>query len=550
MGMLPTSSLVIKSIVLFAAYLVTARIGLSLHPVNEFATLIWPPTGIALAALFLYGYRLWPAVALGAFIVNHLIGAPVPQALGIAAGNTLEAVIGAYLLKEFVRFKDPFGRLRDALYFSMVALATPTISATVGVFTLWVGGTIPSPELAITWLAWWTGDTLGALVFTPFLIQYLSRPPDLLRTGRAHHLYAMRHEGIFLLLTAVSYVVFWTDIFPMPYPLLVPFLFVVLCAGPRLTALASVFLAVLVILGTLSGYGPFALFPLPLSFFYMQLFLGTVIIVFSVTSSALWERRSALMTLEEKNAELEEALKKLAADNAAKNEFIAALSHELRNPLAPVVHALDRMRLETKLGPDETRQIIDGMSAHVRTIVRLLDDLLDISRITRRKIRLRTENIALQSAVHQAVETVQPLIDARHHTLLLSMPANPCIVHADPTRLQQILVNILNNAARYTPPHGKIDLSVEAREGECRVSVRDNGSGVDPAMLEAIFKPFVQIAHIKNDNSSEGLGIGLALTKQLVELHGGRIWAESGGAGRGSEIIFVLPTAEKIPASE
>lgn len=548
---LPTTpSHFLKVFVLFAVYLITAKIGLSLHPVSGFATLIWPPTGIALAALFLYGYRLWPGVALGALTVNMLVGASAPVAAGIAFGNTLEALAGAFLLREYLRLQDPFGRLRDALGFTAVALIVPTLSATIGTASLALGGILTFADLYITWVAWWTGDALGALVLTPFLIQFLSHPPNLHATHLREELNVIvLRLGIFTLLAASAIFIFWTDTFPLPYPVFLPFLIVLLATNPRYTSLGSLILASIAILGTLAGYGPFASYEAPLSFLLLQTFLGVSIIMFSVTSSALEERRGALSIVRSKNDELEQALRKLASDDRAKNEFLATLSHELRNPLAPVVNTLEMMRLRAhELQPPEILDHVGVIHTHLRTVVRLLDDLLDVSRITRKKIELHREPVILQKAVAQATETVRATYHTRKHSITVSSPNAPYVIDADPVRLQQILVNILGNAAKYTDPGGQIHISiVNDPDRGCRIGIRDSGLGIDPTMLEAIFEPFTQLKNQKESDYSTGLGIGLSITKQLVELHDGKIWAESAGAGRGTEIIFVLPPAGRAP---
>ena len=179
----PTSSIIpaflsrsfILGVLIFTAYLVTAGIGLSIRPVNTFATLIWPPSGIALAALMLYGRRYWPAVALAACAANVMIGAPFLAALGIAAGNTLGPLLGSMVLKEYIGFVPPAVRLRDNLGIIGVAFAAPVLSASFGVASLWLTGVIGGNAASATWGIWWLGDALGILVCAPFLIRTVCR---------------------------------------------------------------------------------------------------------------------------------------------------------------------------------------------------------------------------------------------------------------------------------------------------------------------------------------------------------------------------------------
>jgi signal transduction histidine kinase/DNA-binding response OmpR family regulator len=222
-----------------------------------------------------------------------------------------------------------------------------------------------------------------------------------------------------------------------------------------------------------------------------------------------------------------------------KNEFLSMLAHELRNPLAPIRNAVQILRLR---GPREPEQqsIQDMIDRQVQQLVRLVDDLLDISRITRGKIRLQTEPTELTAVVQRAVETSRPLIDARRHDLTVSLPDQPVRVQGDPVRLAQVLGNLLNNAAKYTEDGGKIWLTVERANGEAVCRVRDTGLGIPPDMLASVFDPFTQVDR-SLDRSQGGLGIGLTLVKQLVELHAGRVQVHSAGLDQGSEFVVRLP---------
>jgi PAS domain S-box-containing protein len=222
-----------------------------------------------------------------------------------------------------------------------------------------------------------------------------------------------------------------------------------------------------------------------------------------------------------------------------KDEFLASMAHELRNPLAPIRNALEIMRLagDNLAALHKGRAMIERQVTH---LVRLIDDLLDVSRISRGKIRLRVEKVDVAQVVHAAVETSRPLIDASQHHLTISLPAKPVVVEGDPTRLAQVLLNLLNNAAKYTDPGGKISV-MAAQEGEEAVfRVRDNGIGITPEILPHIFGMFTQAGR-SEDRSQGGLGIGLALARGLVQLHGGTIEAHSEGSGRGSEFVVRLP---------
>ncbi|HWN71212.1 MAG TPA: response regulator [Haliangium sp.] len=226
-----------------------------------------------------------------------------------------------------------------------------------------------------------------------------------------------------------------------------------------------------------------------------------------------------------------------------KDEFLAMLGHELRNPLAPIMTALQLMVLRGETSTRKEQQVIERQ---VRHLARLVDDLLDIARVTRGKIQIHKQRIHLASVVERAVEVASPLFEHRAHNLQIAVPRSGLVVDADPERLAQVIANLLTNAAKYTDPGGSIALTAEARDGRVIVAVKDNGQGIAPELLPRIFDLFVQ-GQRTSERAQGGLGIGLALVRNLVELHGGRVEARSDGPGRGSEFVFELPAAQEAP---
>jgi signal transduction histidine kinase len=251
------------------------------------------------------------------------------------------------------------------------------------------------------------------------------------------------------------------------------------------------------------------------------------------------ERRTS--ELVKANADLRQAEAALREDDRRKDEFLATLAHELRNPLAPICNAVQVLRLEESL-PDEGRAAVSVIDRQSRQMTHLVDDLLDISRITRGKLDLRMQPIKLQDVIQGAVETSRPLIDARRHQLAVELPAEELTLNGDLTRLSQILSNLLNNAAKFTEPGGTISLSTKRDGQDALISVRDNGVGIPSEMLPNVFQMFAQVDWHR-DRSQGGLGIGLQLVKSLVEMHGGTIEASSAGPGQGSEFRVRLPIA-------
>ena len=238
---------------------------------------------------------------------------------------------------------------------------------------------------------------------------------------------------------------------------------------------------------------------------------------------------------------------KLLEINQRKDEFLAMLSHELRNPLAPIRNAVEVIR---RLTPDEAdhrvRWATDVTERQVNQLTRLVEELLDVARISQGKIALRLEAVDLCAIVAQAVETVRGLIDKRHHKLTLELPAQPLMLQGDFTRLSQVVANLLNNAAKYTEEQGEIALSLTTEGERAVIRIRDTGVGIDPELLPHVFELFEQ-GKRSLDRSQGGLGVGLTLVQRLVALHHGEVSASSEGHGKGSEFSISLPGLVNVP---
>jgi signal transduction histidine kinase len=253
------------------------------------------------------------------------------------------------------------------------------------------------------------------------------------------------------------------------------------------------------------------------------------------------EQRVAERTadLEASTAKQVELTNKLLEADKRKDEFLALLGHELRNPLAPLRNAIAIMR--TKQYPDsEVKWSCDLIERQTEQLTRLVDDLLDVSRISQGKIRLRSETVDLRTIVQAAVETSRPVIDLRRHALTLSLPEEPLRLIGDPARLSQIIANLLINAAKFQEVGGRITLTVARADGTAEIRVRDRGIGINADRLGSVFDLFVQADHAP-DLAPGGLGVGLSLVKKLVEMHEGTVEVTSAGRGRGAEFIVRLP---------
>lgn len=258
--------------------------------------------------------------------------------------------------------------------------------------------------------------------------------------------------------------------------------------------------------------------------------------LYGASELALAEDLALRAAIAIENAELYQAVQE--ADRR-KDVFLATLSHELRNPLAPITNALALL----KLAPHDRTKVeraVRMMERQVGQMTHLVDDLMDIARISAGKMELRKQMVSLSAILHNAVETSKPHIESARHQLLVDLPGTPMDMHADPVRLAQVFANLLNNAARYTHPGGRIALSAECHDDAFVVRVKDNGIGIAADMLKNIFSMFAQ-QRSPSDYSQGGLGIGLSLVEGIVALHGGRVEAHSDGAGQGSEFVVRLP---------
>jgi len=695
-------------------YFAGAKAGLALASLVPQVTLIWPPTGIALAAVLLFGLRVWPAVAAGAFLANVTAAEPVATAAGIALGNTLEAVAGGWLLGR-LGFRTRLERLRDAAALVVVGAGLATaISATIGVISLCLGGVQPWAHFGTLWGIWWLGDAGGSLVVAPLLLTWAAQPWRHWSSRQGVELAAL-----WLGTCAIGVIAFGPHLgalareSPLGY---LAFPIVILSAlrhGPPAATLAVVTIMGFALASTLLGSGPFARDSSTESLVLLQLYTSvlalTGLVLAAVTlehrradrqraavhatatllavptplaglggemlrticsnlewdAGGLWgvdrasgllrclgvwsrpgldaeeflemtrtftfakgvglpgrvwaggqpawipdvvrdsnfpraavarrvglhagfgfpiriggevegvieffsqdveepdaallqvvgtmgvqlgqllERRRAEEALQRSQQDLAERVEQLAESDRRKDEFLAMLAHELRNPLAPIAAAAEI--LGDVEGADTTvqraREILDRQVQHM---VKLIDDLLDVSRISRRKVQLELADVDLTTVVEHALEVSQGLIDSRNHKLELSLPDEPVLLRADLTRLAQALANLLNNAAKYTEPGGRIRLGAELRADELCIRVSDDGMGIDAELLPHVFDLFFQSATTP-DRTHGGLGIGLTLVRTLVEMHGGQVSAASAGRGHGSEFTIRLPARRGTP---
>ena len=513
-------------------------------------SLVWFDTGIALAVLVLRGRRLWPAILIASFATNLSSGAPALTSAWIAGGDTLEALIGATALVR-VGFHPSLRRLHDVASLFLLAACLSTVAgATLGVLALCATGVVPWSGFSASWSSWWIGDAVSDLVGAPFIFVWVDQARREWRFDRLGE--AMLLMLAMLLLSLAVFVGRGSSVpYPVHYLIFPAVIWAALRLGQHGTATLVLGAASVSIVATHNGHGPFVTASMDSSLLQVTLFMAVVSVTGLFLGAATAERnrserrRSAdyarLRLSEERLARQAE---ELAAADRRKDEFLAVLGHELRNPLAPLQNALELLNLG---GSDpgilvRTRALMERQLHH---LVRLVDDLLDVARIRSGKIVLELETVQLAALIASAVELARPLIDSRRHQLDVHVPEQPVWLHADRTRLPQLLTNLLNNAAKYSPDDGHITISAgtDAGGGVVEIRVRDTGIGMTPEALANVFELFAQAAGPEHAVQG-GLGVGLSLARSIALLHGGTLAASSAGPGKGSEFLLRLPLAD------
>jgi PAS domain S-box-containing protein len=653
---------VAKAALLAAVYVVFARIGLGIQPVNAFATLVWPPSGIALAALLVLGYRFWPSIAIGAVVANVWNGAPIPVALGIGAGNALEALLGAWALRRIPGFRSTLDRLSDMLGLIVLAGALSTVvSATIGTSSLLFGGLLTPDRFGVTWRTWWLGDAIGDLIVAPLLLTWRpSRPvsrPRLLESAAL---------GLLLCLASVWLFDRTRDgMASLLSPLLI---WAAIRFDQRGAARGTFLVSAIAVWATVRGHGPFVRGTIPESLFAAQAFMALTAVTFLVLGAVMSERRRAqedrqrageairdselryrtlteagdqmmwindaegrttyvnrkveelfgpqdlprftpamdvihpddrepaaevrrravaqgipyraeyrvrtkdgqyrwmlarvvpvrdaggrvvswigsaadVHDLKGAHEELQRARDEAEAASRSKDQFLAALSHELRTPLTPVLAISSSLERNADL-PAGTRKQIQIVRRNAELEARLIDDLLDLTRIAKGKLQLEVEPVDLAEALDDVVEICLPEMAAKGLVLEREGTGRATFVDADPARLRQILWNLVKNAIKFTPERGRISLrTAETGMGRIAIEVSDTGVGIEPSAIGRIFQPFEQA-----DRRFGGLGLGLAISNALVEAQGGTLTAASGGPGRGATFRVELELSSGEPA--
>ena len=527
---------------LAVVYFLAGKLGLNFALVHASASAVWPPTGIALAAALYFGWRnVWPAVLVGAFFVNLTASGVVLSSLGIAIGNTLEAIVGAALVTRHAAGVRAFQRSKDYLGFVLFGgLLGTAISATIGSLVLVATGEAARAAFPPIWMTWWLGDMAGALIVAPVLL--LWPVPGRFEAVRSHPfevamlLVAVAATGVLVLAQGSSHSQ------PLAFLCIPPLIWTAFRFGQREVATVVLMLSTIATWATLQGLGPFAATDANQSLLLLQSFMVTISLLAMFVAALVWERKA----IESERATLLEREQQARAEaeraSHAKDEFLAMLGHELRNPLAAISNAL-QVLTSAAAPPGTANRALDIVGRQTRHLARLIDDLLDVARISSGKMLLARERFDLAEVVSSCMALLQAAGRTNDHQIDVDLA--PAWVLGDTARMAQVVDNLLTNALKYTPAGRRIEVRTEVDHGEVRLSVTDDGVGIGPDLLPHVFELFTQ-APSTLDRAQGGLGLGLALAQRIVAAHQGRITAVSPVTSRGSRFTVVLPGVEAM----
>lgn len=491
-------------------YIIAGKLGLRLAFVHQSATAVWPPAGIALAAMLSLGPWVWPSVLVGAFVVNLTTAGTIWTSLGIGVGNTLEAVTGSLLVNRFARGRDAFIRPQDVFRFALLGgLCSTSVAATIGVTVLCLGGLAAWATAGPIWLTWWLGDGVGDVLLTPGLLLWARRWP----VGQRR-----LPETLFLtgILFVVGMIVFggWIPWRRADYPLEFTVTPILLWGafrfGPRVSTSMMVLLAGIALWGTLHGYGPFVTSSPNESLLLLQSYLGVSAVTVLAVSGVVRERTQV-------REQLESQARELARSNADLEQFAYIASHDLQEPLritGSFAHLL-ATRYRTQLDR-EADEYIDFITSGVDRMAALIEGILLYSRVA---ISDRSAgNADASSALTEALANLSGMIDENNAAITHDTLPTVCI---DQSQLTMVFQNLISNAIKYRSNEvPRVHVSAVQKGGEWIFSVTDNGIGIEPQYRKQVFVLFKRL----HGTEVPGAGIGLALCKKIIEWHGGQIW--------------------------
>ncbi|HMC53630.1 MAG TPA: MASE1 domain-containing protein [Gemmatimonadaceae bacterium] len=526
-------------VVLAAIYIATARFGMSFDRMAGFAALVWPPSGISLAAVLLLGNRVWPGIFIGGAIANILIGAPPLAALGIGIGTSAEALVGAFLLRRARNFSmtlETVPSIVELIVFG--ALLSTTISATIGVGSLFLSHSVVATQFPGAWRAWWVGDMVGILLFTPIVLVWMRRPAARFPQSLAERI------ALAVAIVAVNALTFFNDLPHVP-AIATPFhqmdlfisvmIWAALRAGQRGLVTATVCSSATALVATVSGFGPFVFGDVHESLLSLQTFMAIVAATSMLVGATIAELHIANERAQAANALAEEA-------NRAKSEFLAVMSHELRTPLNAIA-GYSQLLATGVYGSLNEKQTdaVGRITRSERALLGIIDQLLALVKIEKGDAGVHNQPVRVAEAFDKVESIVRPEIDRKHFVMKRDIHRPSLAVRADQQGLQQILVSLLSNASKYTEDGGVITLGADRVDGRVRIWVSDTGVGIPQDAMEKVFEPFFQ-AERGTTRRFSGVGLGLTIARDLARQMSGELTIAS-AAGSGTTATVVLPAA-------
>jgi len=525
------------------AYYAAAKAGLALAVGTKQVTAVWPPTGLALAALLIWGLRVWPGVAAGALLANITTNEPLLSATGIMVGNTLEAAAGAYLLSR-VGFRRSLQRTRDVVWLiGLAAVASTALSATIGVVSLWAGGVLPAFSGAV-WQTWWLGDMAGALLVAPAVLVLVAWAPSLrmsnIPIARVAEIVAM-----FAALAVLSVVVLSSDK-ALAYVLFPVLFWVAFRLRQPGAVVANLMLSAVAVWFTVHGEGPFAGGSADANLLRAQTFVGVVAVTALLVAAVRTEREHTedeLVLSERLSAELErrvgERTQELQAANRELEAFSYSVSHDLRAPLR-AIDGFSRAVISrySDVLDEDGRGMLERVRRASQRMSTLIDEMLILSRLTRKQ--MRRERIDLSALAGEIIAQLRAEDPTRTVTVAL---ADEIVVDGDRELVRTLLENLLANAWKFTST--RADARIEfarATDESGGFVVRDNGVGFDMQYADKLFRPFERL---HRQDEFAGTGVGLTTVQRVAHRHGGTVRAEA-HLDQGAAFYFTLPNGAPL----
>lgn len=508
-----------KSVLLVIAYIATARMGLSLAAFSGFATLIWIPTGISFAALYLMGKKYAPAIFIGAAVSNFFSGADAQTALLIATGNTLEAWIGVTLFTQFAGKDSKLDSVRDVTALvTWGALVSTLVSATIGVAALHFGGIVKEGAIVQTWGAWWIGDIMSNLVIAPIFLVWRS-PRE--KIGRARTV-----EGVVLSALVIGIVLALFTEFPKEDLHLIirpQWIFIFLIWGTlrfsqHANVMMSFFLSAIAITGTMLGYGPYTGQSIGENLVVLQLF-SIGVALSGLFFGALGREKEAALRI--------------------RTDFISIASHELRTPITGINISLDVLREQIKENGEEGKydQALHSLDRQSKKLTVLVDSLLNVARLESGNLVLEKQDTDISNLVTDVSKNLNELFQRTNCSLKLNVQPS---VHGKCSAygMEQVLTNLIMNSLKYGA--GKpVTIELIEKNNKAFLSVKDSGMGIPLDHQQKIFDRYYRVNDRPDANS---LGLGLYITRLIVDAHHGKISVES-EEGKGSTFTVEIPFA-------